>query len=237
MKPSTPPLPPDLKDRVLNTVESTSAPTREKIKKVHLIAAGLAAIGVLITFFVWGGGPHYGFREWGAPREPAMIALTFLGAAAIAAACLYFATRWRRSMLSPPARALALAAIATTCALFAWKWGITALFPGALEMGLDRAGFKCLRMGTVMGLFPLAALLFMRRDSEFNHPVLTGVLFGAASGAVSWVFVDLWCPAAFARHLMIGHVLPMVNLAVIGALVGWWILLPRTKYKPSSSPK
>jgi len=38
------------------------------------------------------------------------------------------------------------------------------------------------------------------------------------------VFVDLWCPVAYAPHLLLGHIAPMLILAGVGAVVGRRVL-------------
>lgn len=234
-----PPLSPDLKDRILESVRSTPSPTRSVTRTLHLVLALVAAAGVLVTFFLWGdghvhhAGPGYGFREWGWPRTAPLIVLTFLGAVGATAACWWLAVR-RRSMMSPPARLLAWTAIGTVVALFAWKFGVTAAF-GELGLTLDRAGFKCLGLGTTMGLFPLAALLWTHRRSEPNHPILTGMIYGVASGTISWVMLELWCPASFFVHLLRGHVGPIVNLAVLGGIAGS-LMLSLAPYRGRTSP-
>ena len=43
---------------------------------------------------------------------------------------------------------------------------------------------------------------------------------GVAMGAVAWVFLELWCPVAFPRHLFIGHVAPTLLLAILGSILG-----------------
>ena len=71
-----------------------------------------------------------------------------------------------------------------------------------------------------MGAFPLAAFLISRRHSDPSHPRAMASALAVAAGACAWVLIDLWCPVAYLPHLLLGHVLPMVALAVIGALLG-----------------
>ncbi len=82
-----------------------------------------------------------------------------------------------------------------------------------------------------MGVFPLLAMAFVRRNSDPNHPRLTGATLGVAAGACAWVFTDLWCPVAYVPHLLLGHVLPIMILAAAGALLGPWLIAVR--YRPS----
>jgi hypothetical protein len=60
----------------------------------------------------------------------------------------------------------------------------------------------------------------IRRRSDPTHPRLSGAAIGAAVGAFTWVFVDLWCPVAYVPHLLLGHILPLVATTVAGAWLG-----------------
>jgi hypothetical protein len=41
---------------------------------------------------------------------------------------------------------------------------------------------------------------------------------------MSWVVLDLWCPVAYPRHLLIGHVGPALVLAMAGAILGRFVM-------------
>jgi hypothetical protein len=40
------------------------------------------------------------------------------------------------------------------------------------------------------------------------------------AGAWAAVMVELWCPLAVHEHVLVGHVLPLVVLALAGSAVG-----------------
>ena len=65
------------------------------------------------------------------------------------------------------------------------------------------------------------------RRSAPVHPALNGTGIDFAAGACAWVAVDLWCPATYVLHLLLGHLLPMFLLALAGAMLGRLLLPPR----------
>lgn len=78
-------------------------------------------------------------------------------------------------------------------------------------------------------MFPLLALIVVRRGSDAVHPAATGAALGAACGASAGVMVEMWCPVSEVRHVAIGHVAPIIALAVVGAALGVRLLAIRGK--------
>ena len=107
-----------------------------------------------------------------------------------------------------------------------WKYGISSLY-GLTEEWPDRVGSRRLWLSTAMAALPLLAALLSWRRAASLTPVSTGAAFGAGAGLGSAVLVDLWCPVAYVPHLMLGHVLPIALLAVLGRLLGAWLLTLR----------
>ncbi len=66
----------------------------------------------------------------------------------------------------------------------------------------------------------MLGLMLVRRGSDPVHPAATGAALGAACGACAGVMVELWCPVGAPRHVAVGHILPIVVVAILGASVG-----------------
>ena len=195
--------PADLRARVLAATSREPAPTRGELR---LRNAALLLSGIVVpalVFFAYGG-------VRATNRPGGLIAETAGGAALVALTALIVAVSRGRSMLGRAGVWLLALAVATPVALFAWKVLVSSQFPGAMAQWPGRIGFRCLRLSCLMMAWPLVAFVMTRRGSDPTHPVLTGAAVGAAIGASTWVFVDLWCPVAYVPHLLLGHVLPCV---------------------------
>ena len=212
----------DPKQRVLAAAARAPAPTRaETIRaRVWLLASGIAgAIGI----FFFKGGVRL------TDRPPSLVALTSLGTSVIGGIGMYFLFTTRgRSMLRRPRTLLVAAALLSVVGFLVWKVGFSSVYDLAGRWP-DRAGFKCLRLGIATGALPLFAALVAWRRTDPLTPAATGAAFGAGAGLGSAVLVDLWCPVAYLPHLLLGHVLPIVVLAGLGALFGWRILRVRRR--------
>ena len=213
---------PDLKARVLAAAASTPAPARARLRVRNVAIAAVAAVAVAETFAWWGG-----LRA--APRPTALVVETALGAACITSVAAWAAFGQGRSMLGRSAVVLGMVSLITPATLFAWKVFWSAQTPEMIEIWPDRPGYKCLRLSLSMAIWPLLAMVLMRRNSDPNHPRLTGASLGIAASACAWVFTDLWCPVAYVPHLLLGHVLPMILLAGAGALLGNWLIALRPR--------
>jgi hypothetical protein len=212
--PSTAPVPdPAADEAFLRMLQSKPAATVRQLRVRNVALFALAAGFVAELFYWWGG-----MRA--APRPGYLIVETAVGAACIAAVSTWALFGRRRSMLGRSAIFLGVAGLATPFALFVWKVLASSQQPGMMDLWETRPGFKCLRLSIVMGLFPLLAMALVRKNSDPNHPRLTGASLGVAAGACAWVFTDLWCPVAYVPHLLLGHVLPITVLALLGAALG-----------------
>jgi hypothetical protein len=112
--------------------------------------------------------------------------------------------------------------------LFAWKVASSYVFGATMIAWPERPGLKCLSLSLLVAIGPLVSFLAIRRSAPVR-PALNGAVMGFAAGACAWVAVDLWCPVAYVPHLLLGHLLPMLLLAAIGALLGEILLSPRWK--------
>lgn len=215
-------LSPDLRDKILTAASRSPAPTRAQAARARLwlFAGGVA--GAVAIFLIQGG-----VRV--TDRPPSLVAWTSLGTAIFCGVGMYFLfTRRGRSALRRPWAWLLLAAVLATVGFVVFKYGISAAY-GHANVWPDRAGFKCLRVGILTGALPLFAALASWRHTDPLTPVATGAAFGAGAGLGSAVLVDLWCPVAYVPHLLLGHVLPIVVLALLGGVFGWRVLRLRRR--------
>jgi hypothetical protein len=219
-------LPSDLKARILKQASETPAPSRrtEKRRSWVLLASSMAL--AIAFFFIRGG-----IRVTGRPL--ALIVGTSLGTAVIAAVGTWFALGRRRSMLGRSSLALCVMALVTPVALLFWKVVWSSQFPAGGEFlgGVDpwpgRIGYKCFWLSLAMGALPLVALLFARRRTDPTHPRIAGLAAGASVGLCVALFVDMWCPVGYVPHFLLGHILPIVLLALAGLVIGKLLLAPK----------
>jgi len=207
----------ELRARTLAAVQRHPSPTRRAFR----LRAGLliaASIAVSLALFVLAGGVRTG------PRSTSLVTGAVAGALVIAIASVAMGVVRRRSMLPRPGWQIALLVAVVPAALFAWKVMWSARYAGMMVDWPARPGFRCFFLTLGMGLAPLAALLAVYRRSEPLRPGVVGGALGVAVGAAAWVLLELWCPVAYPRHLLLGHVAPTLLLALLGALVGRSVL-------------
>jgi hypothetical protein len=88
-------------------------------------------------------------------------------------------------------------------------------------------GLKCFALTLAAALGPLVGLALVRRSSDPMHPIASGAALGVASGSCAGVMVVLWCPVTAPAHVAVGHVLPIVLLATVGAVLGHHLMAMR----------
>jgi len=202
-----------LKERVLAAVAAEPSAAHAAVVRLRwrlLVGAGL----VSLALFVLAGG----IRPTG--RPVILWVATSAGALVIAGVAAALAFGRGRSMLGRSAPVLVGIAVLTPLLLLAWKAGVSSLFEDMTRRWPERPGFRCLTLATATGIAPTAAMLYLWRRTAPAHPRLTGLALGIAAGALVWVLVDFWCPVGYFRHLLLGHVLPLVMFGAIGAAAG-----------------
>jgi hypothetical protein len=209
-------LSPEFKSRLLASVRDVPAATRKETlrRQTWLFAAGLA--GALALFFIKGG-----LRV--TSRPPSLIALTSLGTAVFAGLGMWLLFTRAPTGLRRPRAVLLGAALFSTVAFVTWRYGVSALYDRA-GVWPGRVGLRCLVLSVGTGGLMLFAALMSWRRSEPVTPRATGAAFGAGAGLGSALLVDLWCPVAYLPHLLLGHVLPILVLALAGGLIGGRVL-------------
>ena len=213
------PLSPQLKQQILAAAQHEPAPVRRQVVVQTLAITAVAAAIPLVAFFAVGGARP-------GERPLSLVLATALGAFAIAAVTLVVALGRGPRMLGRARSVLVIAGIAAPLAFLAWKAGLSSEFDAADP---SRPGYRCLLLTVSFALAPLSALFFIRRGSDPTHPRSLGLALGIAAGTAAVALVDLWCPVGHLRHLVLGHVLPVLGLGVIGVWLGQRLLSVRSK--------
>ena len=80
---------------------------------------------------------------------------------------------------------------------------------------------------------PLIAFARLRRGSDPESPRLTGAALGAAAGAWGDAAHVPICGYTAPAHIVIGHILPIVLLALVGVIVGDRVVALRSDGRPA----
>ena len=221
MTPPTEPGPaPDLKRRVLAAVRTEPAPTRAAVRRRGWMTFAVSA-AVALAIFAWAGGVRI------YDRPGALIVWTSVGWIVAASAGAALGVARGRSALGRSTVSLIMLIVALPLALLAWKIGVTLPFgPEMMAPWPGRPGFRCLRLSLATAAPILVAFLVMRRRSDPVHPAIAGAVLGVTAGVAAGSLVDLWCPVAHLPHLLLGHILPLVIVALVGAWAGRRLLPP-----------
>jgi hypothetical protein len=120
----------------------------------------------------------------------------------------------------PIAQRVAVAGL-TPAALFASALVASAAWPQTIDHRNSFLSFAiCAAFTVVFALGPMAAFAFVLRRSDPVAPRLGGAALGAAAGAWGALGIELYCTRPTPWHVLWGHVLPVVVLALVGALIG-----------------
>ena len=211
---------PELKRRVLSAVHTEPAPTRSAVRRRGWLTFGVCA-AIALAIFAWAGGARI------YDRPGLLVVWTSVGWIVAASAAAALGVARGRSMLGRSTAALAVLLVALPPALLAWKIGVTAPFGADMTAPWPgRPGFRCLGLSLAMAAPLLVALFVMRRGSDPVHTGIAGAVLGVTAGVAAGALVDLWCPVAHLPHVLLGHILPLVLVALIGAWVGRRLLPP-----------
>jgi hypothetical protein len=215
-------LSPDLKNRILTATTREPSATRQQLSGRTAWLLASAIIGPLVIFAVVGG-----VRT--APRPVSLTALTAVGALAIAVCALFVALGRGPSMLGRTRGWLLGTALVVPLAFLAWKLTSTAGVPHMMDAWATRPGYRCLALTGLLAAWPFAVMVWLRRGSDPTHPRSLGLALGVAAGAAAATLVDLWCPVGHVRHLLAGHVAPMLLLGLVGVIAGHRVLALRAR--------
>ncbi len=209
--------PESLKLRVLAAARQRPVPHRAD---GFPLSIALAALAALAMFAVMRWAPPL-FGDAGglahAAGRPASTGAWMVGGTlALALAATWLVLPSRGSMLSP-ARGVLLG-VAVGVPLLVGVWLAFSHAPYADPF--VRAGWRCFSLTAVTAPWPFAALVYASRRLEPRHPGTAGAALGSVAGAWAAAMVELWCPLSAPDHVLRGHVLPLVALALAGSAIG-----------------
>lgn len=205
-------LPEALRARLLAEVATEKAPTRAKVRTLRLVA-GLACLAAFLPLLL---GLRGDFAQL-----PMVYALgTAVLASAGAGALLAFGLSRGPAMMGPRFGVLLAALLLVPASLLVFLLVFVQGGPTSPVVPTDqtmRAMLVCDAIAIAVALPPLFAALAYRRVFSSNAPALVGALLGAAAGLLAHMGVHLHCAVTDTSHIMIGHFLPALPLALIGA--------------------
>jgi hypothetical protein len=182
-----------------------------------VLPAGVIVAGVLYAAF---DGPEQGRGG----RDTWFYVASAMSWAAVAILSLWGALGRGRGASWRSRSALLACALGTPAVLFGIMMALGSLDPAMMEIHPEKWGRMCLPLTLAVAAFPTLALQYARRESDPVHPALSGAALGSACGAAAGVMVELWCPVSTARHIALGHILPILLLVFVGALMGTQML-------------
>ncbi len=201
------------KAKLLAAVRAEPSPARDAVRRQDLSRLVGAALVAALLLLATGG-----VRATVRPHPLVATSASLWGALAVLVSGL--ALRRGRSMLGVPRAWLVGMALAIVPALAAaWFWlpwaDLTRSVPHPL--GTDSV---CLVLTLAFAAAPLVAFVGMRREGDPVRPAVTGAALGAGAGAWGATLIDLHCEMLDPRHVVLGHLLPVLVLVVAGALWG-----------------
>jgi len=205
----------DLEARVLESVLRTPSLTRRTARAWEWLLLPAGAIVAVVLYRAFDG-PEQGRGG----RDAWFYVVAAMSWGAVAALSLWGALGHGRGASWRSRSALLAWALGTPAALFGIMIALGSLDPAMMEIHPEKWGRMCLPLTLAAAALPMLALQVARRESDPVHPALSGAALGSACGAAAGVMVELWCPVSTPRHIALGHILPILLLAFVGALTG-----------------
>ncbi len=210
--PTLPPLPPELRDRILAAVEREPVPARAAGTRRSVIAVVIGFGSLLASLAYLGVRPH--------GRPSGYILGLFLAWLPIAAVATWAGVSRGRSMLGRPAGWLVAVIALTPVALMAAWSGIAMAWPSTLHDASGLHQHVVCDIATLMfSVGPLLAFGAVRRRSDPVTPRLTGAAIGTAAAAWGALALHLVCGFTAPVHILLGHVIPIVLVALVGTVL------------------
>jgi hypothetical protein len=206
------PLPAELRARVLEAVACEPVPTRAvgRLRQIRTLVLGF---GFLLGLLALAGPRNAG-------RPPGYVVAMLLAWLPVASLATWAGVARGRSMLGRSAMIRAAVVVLTPLALLV-TWAVVAMiWPSTLH---DSSGPKqhviCDAATFVLSLGPLLAFAAIRRGSDPVTPRLTGAAIATVAAAWSAIVLNLLCAFTAPIHILLGHVAPVVLLALIGTVL------------------
>lgn len=198
----------DLFQKLAAQVEAAPAPTRPQAQRRHRLVLAAASLPITLLLVK---GLRTDLLRGGARWAVAAAWLALVGGLALLA---------RRPAATHP-----VGWGTRTSGL----WAPAAMIVAVLGLHYSGAGegwgggdhFGCLAKSTFLALLPVLALLYVERRSDPVAPSVRGLVLGALGGAVGVIPFYLECGApSSVEHATLGHVLPVLATAAVGAFLG-----------------
>jgi hypothetical protein len=214
----------ELKARILAAVQASPSPTRRPTFRATRLLVPAAAVFAGCLYVAFDGIHHGQGRPPGALGASVSV---WIGAALVS---MWTVVGKARSPTGRPRPWLLAVTIGMPVLVLALLITLSAVgYAG--DAATHRAGVRCLGMTLAAAVVPVLGLLLLKRGSDPVHPAAHGAAIGVSFGAYAGIMVCLWCPDLSPAHSAVGHVAPLVLLALLGAAVGRRVLdLPRESH-------
>jgi hypothetical protein len=94
--------------------------------------------------------------------------------------------------------------------------------PAPTSVVISPWGTRCFAIASITGMLVLASFTVALRGSVPVGSKLRGAALGAAAGTWAGLSVFAFCPSGDPRHILLGHILPLLVLTLLGV-----VALPR----------
>jgi hypothetical protein len=207
---------PELKARILAATIEDPAPDRRAVRRRTALSWMAATVFTLLVFGAVGG-----LR---AVERPLPFVLATAGGWAVIAMAVSWACSRKGSMVGRPLEVLLPAILATPLALGAWYlvWlergpSTDLSVPAAAPLG---RAFVCLGVSLVFAAAPFLVIAGRLRATAPAHPRVTLAAMAVVAGTWACVLMDLHCEHVDLAHVTVGHILPVLVMALVGFLLG-----------------
>jgi hypothetical protein len=219
--PSTP-LPAELRARILEAARNEPVPTRAagRIRRIRALSLGFGALLAALAIL----GPR------NAGRPPGYVLAMLVAWLPIAALATWAGVSPGKSMLGRPAALRAAVVVLTPLAMVVTWVAVAQAWPSTLhDASGPRQHVFCDGLTFALSLGPLLAFAAIRRASDPVTPRLTGAAIATVAAAWGAIVLNLLCAFTAPIHILLGHVAPVVFLALVGTVLTARTVAVRTK--------